>query len=330
MKTIIITGGAGTLAQHMIKFLQEKYGDNIHIITTLKKREELDGIFIYDKNSVQFCFHDIKDTSILIWQYKPDYFLNFAAISSPTYNKFEQEILSINAESVYVQLDTINKYSKHTRYLNAGSSEEILGQNFYANSKRIAHKYVEKYRNKHNIFAIQPIIYNFTSFLQKDSFLFPKIAKETYRIFKEIKNNEKITPMFLGNLRVSKSFLWVDEVVEKLWDNINQDDLLFREYLEEAIIRSDEQICLKNIVEQAFMIHGIWGVWTNNCQELNHPIDDVFVTYRYIIGKKLEVVNLVEVNPKFCRENEKNVEYIRENNVGIDIILQKFKNFLTK
>lgn len=326
---VIVTGGKGSLAQYLIKFIQDKFQGKIEIITTLKYKDDLNSKFIYDKDKVTFHFCDIYDTAGLIWQYKPDYFFNLAAISNSV-SRDKENLFKINTEAVKHQLDAIKTYSKHTKYLNVGSSEEINGFGYYAESKRQAHKIVEEYRVKYNLFALQPFVYNFTSELQKDHFLLPKIIKETYRVCKEFDNDEKVIPMEIGNTRVSKSFLWAGEVAEKLWSQMTQEDRLFRGFIPDIHIQSLEQVSLKNIIEQSFALFGKWGVWSNEEKNLNHAIDDVFVTYKYKTGVNLKVVKLVVVNPEFCRENEKEIEYVREKSNSMNLILEKLKNSLTK
>ena len=136
--------------------------------------------------------------------------------------------------------------------------------------------------------------------------------------------------MEIGNTRVGKSFLLTEEVAESLWCGINQDDKLFRGFLSDGEIKSDEITSLKSVIEETFKLFDIVGVWSNREKALNHPVDDVFVGYQYETGKDLKVVTLVEVNPVFCRENEKVVENQEVTSGDFINILKKLKKDLTE
>ncbi len=261
--TVVVTGATGQLAQYFIKYLQDTVKD-CKIITTVRKPEDVFNTFLFKKNEVFFYIKEIGDMEEIIKDNKPDFFFNFAAFSNPreSLNNIDACYYA-NVNAVRKQLEAIKLHSPKTRYINAGSSEEIYGDNPYAISKRESRKVVREYRKEHNIFAIQPTIFNFTSNLQSTKFIIPKVISEVKRIKSFLdKGITKFPSMKVGNIHMTKHFLWVEDVVKEIWCAANQENLLLNAFLKDVLITTEEFYFISEIIELIFRMAGIEGYWT--------------------------------------------------------------------
>ena len=87
MKTYLVTGGAGFIGSNFVKYLLEKYGDDVKIIILDALTYAGNLLTIKDeiaRDNVTFVKGDIGDKSLvekLLCEHDPDYIVNFAAES---------------------------------------------------------------------------------------------------------------------------------------------------------------------------------------------------------------------------------------------------------
>ena len=197
----------------------------------------------------------------MINKYRPNYFFNFAAFTNPSKsNQYEDLCWDSNYEAVKRQLCAITEYSKHTRYINCGSSHEIDGsENDYASSKISANRTVKYFRTRNNIFAIQPILFNFTSKLQSTTYIFPKLIQECLRVKNELLTTGEVkNKIKVGNIDINKYFCYIVDVVVGIWAAANQVDYLFKSFLNNGVFQGN-RATIREIINLIFRELGISG-----------------------------------------------------------------------
>lgn len=181
----------------------------------------------YLKNQQKFVYETVFDISgaaqfnEFIKNNQVDVILNAAGISD--YQTCENEkILSfnVNAAGVLNILESLNKFSPATRFLNFGSIREFDSFSWYSETKKISREIINFYREQHELWAAQLYLCHVVGKNQKTHFVIPKIIKK----IKEIKNShethgknghaKKIEKLKLGNINSEIKILHVDNACE--------------------------------------------------------------------------------------------------------------------
>jgi GDPmannose 4,6-dehydratase len=237
----------------------------------------------------------------LILKYKPDYFINTAAIAFVGDSwSLPFQYMNLNALGVLSQLEAIRKHSPRTRYFNMGTSEEFLcdgsktlinedtpiyPRNPYGCSKIASRHLIGMYRENYNLFAIQGWTFNFESELRGEKYVTRKITKGVARISKEIKDGKAdVTPLELGNLDSFRSWQYAGEVARGIWLMING------RKPKEYILSTNESHSVREFVEKSFSYAGFTAVWIKG----EKPTDEIY--YDLDSGTVI-----VKVNPQFYR-----------------------------
>lgn len=261
MKTAIISGITGQDGAYLAKLLLDKNYKVVGIIRNKQQKLSVGLIFLGIEKKVELVEVDLLDkTGVekLIQQYKPDEFYNLAAQSSVGLSfQHPLETFSFNTSSVINILEAIRKFSMHTKYYQASSSEmfgNIGVENLplketvlfhpvspYGISKASAHWITVNYREAYGLKACCGILFNHESCLRGENFVIKKIIRTAL----EIKNN-KTDELNLGNLSVQRDWGYAPKFVEAMWLMLQQDN--FNEYL----ICSGTVTSLENIVKIIF------------------------------------------------------------------------------
>jgi GDPmannose 4,6-dehydratase len=131
----------------------------------------------------------------------------------------------------------------------------------YAVAKSAAHWLVRNYREAHNMFAANGILFNHESELRPERFVTQKVVRAAYRISQGSK--EKLT---LGDLSISRDWGWAQEYVEAMWL------ILQAEQADDFVIATGQANSLKDFVAQAFDCFGLnWTEHVHHDDQLMRP-----------------------------------------------------------
>src|SRR3990167_6031162 len=243
IKKVIVTGCTGQAGSFMVDYLlkntdYEIYGmvrrlsvsnhKNINHLKTNPRFHLFSGD-LTDGHSLQKSIEDIK----------PDYYINAGAQSlvseswtSPV-NTFQTDAVSL----IYI-LEAIRKTVPHCRFVNFGSSEQFVdviytpqdikhpfrSRSPYAAAKVAAHQIVKVYKESYNLYAIQPICFNYEGSRRGLEFVTRKITHGVAQIYKSIKNNQPVIPIELGNINSQRDWSDCEDFVDGIWRMLNQDE----------------------------------------------------------------------------------------------------------
>jgi len=297
-KNIIVTGVTGQDGSYMVEHLLANTDYNIlggvrrlsvpnykNISHIKNKRFKLIDIDLTDVHSLENA----------IFEYKPKFFINFAAQSFVGASwSFPQQTFHVNATSVLDILECLRKHAPKCRLYNAGSSEEFGNieytpqdekhpsnpRNPYAVSKCSARQFIKIYRESFNIFAIQCWLFNHESPRRGIEFVTRKITNGVAKIHHALKQNKPIEPIVLGNLNAQRDWTDARDCVRLIWDILN-----LREP-KEYVIGSGESYTIRDFINPAFESVGIKGKWEG--EGLNE---------KYIYKDKV----LITISPEFYR-----------------------------
>lgn len=336
-KTIMITGQNGQLGQHLIKFFQNNYPE-YKVIGTVRHKSYDKQPKIYDESKLITELLELTDSVSVeecIKKHKPDYLINTSANAFVGESWLLPESqLDTTGVGVLRILEAIRKYSPETRFLNLGSSEEmgcviedahngsqdettkLNPRSPYACAKVLARNIIDTYRQSYKLYAVQPWNFNFESELRGEKYFTRKITKGVSRIYHAIKNQQSFAPIEVGNLNSYRSWQHAEDVAEGLWLILNQeqhrDDLKALNFTREVktpaywsdkikpyVLSENQTHPLKEFVEKAFAVAGIYGYWEGE------GLQEKFIIENHLIEEyNLKSWVLISVNPEFFRPNE--------------------------
>lgn len=273
MVKVLITGVAGQDGHNMVEYLLTN--SNYEIYGTVRKTEQLklDKIFcnprfhlvylnLIDSTSINTAFRDIR----------PDYCFNFAG-QSQIGESFKCPIATFNVNTMGVLrlLEAIRHLSPHTKFLNAGSSEELgratqEPQNLetplnpispYGASKCAARHLINVYRQSLNIYAVHCVLYNHEGVNRAPYFVTKKISQGIASISKG-----STEPLKIGNIHARKDWSDSHDFMEAIWSMLQQSEA--RDY----ILGSGETHTVKEFIDIACEVAGItntqWDIYGND------------------------------------------------------------------
>ena len=218
MSKYLITGVSGFVGKYFVKYLQEKepsceiVGIDRHILDTLSiKYNDID-------------LNNTNDVNNIIRDYKPDYILHLASMSSVGQSWQEPSIcLRDNSNIMLNLLDAIYKNKLNSKILSIGSSEEygkkenvvlkedmpLNPENPYAISKVWQEMVCKLYAENFGVNVVMTRSFNHIGPGQSDKFVIPSFMKQLLNIANGAENK-----MFVGNVEVSRDFTDVRDVVD--------------------------------------------------------------------------------------------------------------------
>jgi GDPmannose 4,6-dehydratase len=252
---IIITGINGQDGSLMADYLLKNTDARIFGVVRQTSKPNYENIeHLLNESRFEVIHGDVADPhsmSGIIRNVRPDYFINFAALSfvgsswdTPT------EVFSINTNGVMNQLEAIRQFSPHTRYYQAGSSEEFADAIYtpqdekhplgpkspYAASKAAARYLVKVYRETYGLYAVDGILFNHEGVRRGDKFITRKITKGVAQIRKAIdvyingRMNgarldivQNVVPVLVGNIEVKRDWSDAEDFVDGVWRMLNQE-----------------------------------------------------------------------------------------------------------
>ena len=225
MQTVIITGANSQSALAFCEYFKEK--TNYHLVGLARCSRQKFPIDNHYDTVYPFCLK-LFDYKGLLLKYKPSLFINCAGYSFVgDSDENPKACFDQNSQAVLEQLESIRRYTPDCRYANFGSSEEFGNPrvrmqdektelkpiNAYGQSKVNARNYVQYYRKRHNLYAVQHWTYNFESKRRKESFVLKKIANHLVEVKSQIGNNETPGVLDVGCLLATRDFSHIDDIV---------------------------------------------------------------------------------------------------------------------
>ena len=294
MKTTIITGTNGQDGSYLVEKLLAKghrvvgidrwnpTGDSPNLVNVIDNKN-------YIQETGDICEQEF--ITRLIREYKPDYFYNMASISLvPESFKIPITVFKTNTLAVLYQLEAIRNYSKHTRYYQASTSEQIgentdypqntesgmLPNSPYAIAKLASYHLVRSYRNAYNMFACNGMLWNHESERRGPMFVTRKVTMHVGHNVDEV--------LQIGNLDSNRDWGYAPDYCDAMILMIESDEP------DDYAVNTGETHTIRELVEEAYNTVDLQLTWKGIGKEEKG----------YDQNNKLRV----EVNPKFFRPVE--------------------------
>ncbi len=268
-KTALITGIGGQdgayLAQLLVNKGYQVFGTSRD--AGVSRFDSLTRLGISGQvNLLSMAPNDFKSTLTAISKARPDEIYHLAGQTSVglSFEQPSETIESITIGTLNI-LESLRFLGLPARFYHASSSE-CFGDSGgvsadehtpfnpvspYAVAKCAAHWLVRNYREAHNIFAANGILFNHESELRPARFVTQKVVQAAYRI--SCGSSEKLT---LGDLSISRDWGWAPEYVEAMWRILQAD------HADDFVIATGETNSLKDFVDQSFACFGL--DWTEH------------------------------------------------------------------
>lgn len=207
-------------------------------------------------NLLSMAPHDFKSTLSAISKVRPDEIYHLAGQTSVGLS-FEQPTEAIESIAIGTLniLESLRFLQLSAKFYHASSSEcfgdtggvpadehmPFKPVSPYAVAKSSAHWLVRNYREAHNTFAANGILFNHESELRPPRFVTQKVVQAAYRI--SCGSKDKLR---LGNLNIERDWGWAPEYVESMWL------VLQAEQADDFVIATGETNSLKDFVDYTF------------------------------------------------------------------------------
>lgn len=296
-KTATVTGLSGQDGSYLAKFLLNK-GYKVYGVLRYATTQDLSFIKEYGLEDVEILYADLTDDNSLakvVLQTKPDEFYHLAAQSHVglSFNQPEYT-MSVTGTSVTKILEQIRLYSPHTRFVQAGSSEQFgdapAPQNEntpfrprspYAVAKVAAYYAVKVYRETYDLHASTAISFNHESPRRGKDFVTRKVTDYIGRLVNGLVKD----PLLLGNLDAKRDWSAATDIVMGIWLIAQQS------HPSDYVLASGETHTVRDFVSLAFERAGMPIEWRGTGEN------------EYAVFKDTEFV-AVKVDPKLYRPCE--------------------------
>lgn len=172
---------------------------------------------------------EVKELVKIIKKIDVDEIYNFGAISDiDTCECNSKNVYEYNSEPVLKILEYI-RYNKNIKFFQAGSSEIYRKMQYgtrkiyiddvpdpyseYAKSKFLSHLYVNYFRNKYDIYAIDGIFFNHSSPRQTNKFAIPSICEKIYNLYRE----KLKPPIYIKNINSMRDWGHAEDYMKCAW-----------------------------------------------------------------------------------------------------------------
>ena len=275
----LITGIGGQDGAYLTKLLLDKgyrvFGTSrdagVSRFDSLR-RLGIDGAVTY----LSMAPNDFKSTLTAISKARPDEIYHLAGQSSVglSFEQPSETIESITIGTLNI-LESLRFMSMPARFYHASSSEcfgdtgglpadeltSFKPVSPYAVAKAAAHWLVKNYRDAHNMFAANGILFNHESVLRPARFVTQKVVRSAFQISQG--SQEKLS---LGDLSIHRDWGWAPEYIDAMWR------ILQARTADDYVIATGESHSLEDFVAQAFACFGLdWTEHVVRDQQLIRP-----------------------------------------------------------
>jgi len=303
MKKVLVTGVTGQDGSHMVDYLLENTNYKIYGTArrlSVKNHENI--LHLENESRFELMGMDLNDAHSIrdvVIDLQPDFFINFAAQSFVAGSwDYPIQTWETDSSAVLHILESIRRFSPHCRFYNAGSSEEfgdiifspqneshpLLPQSPYGAAKCAARHIVRVYRESYGLYAIQGWLFNHEGKRRGLDFVTRKITHGIAKIKTQIDNDQKITPLTLGNIEAKRDWSDAEDFMDGVWLMLNQDRP------KNYVLGSGEMHSVREFLEEALSSAGIKYTKSGKNEEEKYFTENQEI--------------LFEVNPKFYRPAE--------------------------
>lgn len=233
MKTACITGITGQTGSYLCDLLLDKG----YTVYGLKRRSSsfntgrIDHVYTesHSHNKLEMAFGDLSDYSSLcawIGDIKPDLFFNMAAQSHVRVSfDIPEYTMDITGTGVLRTLEAIRKFSPHTKFLTASSSEmfgsasppqneltQFHPRSPYGVAKVAGYHMTVNYREAYKLHACNAISFNHESSRRGETFVTRKITRAATRIKLGLQQK-----LYLGNLSAKRDWSHAADVADAMY-----------------------------------------------------------------------------------------------------------------
>jgi GDPmannose 4,6-dehydratase len=300
-KVWMVLGVTGQDGSYMCDYLLSLGYKNIHGTIRRASTFNTSNIdHIFDKLKLHYCdLTDAMNIHNIISQVRPDYIVNFAAMSHvKTSHELENYTFQTNTIGVLNILQSVRNLGLTSKIYQASTSEiygnitdgkvklnENSRQNpvsIYGISKMAAQQICNLYRDAYGMFVVNSLLFNHESVRRGHTFVTQKISDY---IAKYYVNPSNIQPLELGKLDSLRDWSCAKKFIEAVY-------LMLRaEKPENYVLASDETHSVREFVEIAFKRINVEIDWKGQ--------GDNEVGYNALTNQIL-----VKVNPKYYRDIE--------------------------
>jgi GDPmannose 4,6-dehydratase len=258
MKKACITGITGQTGSYLADLLLDK-GYSVYGLIRRSSSFNTERIdHIYDNPNLKLIYGDLSDTSSVcdfVNSIQPDLLFNEGAMSHVRVSfDIPEYTMDVDATGTVRCLEAIRKFSPHTRYLNAATSE-LFGKtpppqsettpfhprSPYACAKLASYALTVNYREAYNIFACNSITFNHESPRRGETFVTRKITRAATRIKLGLQDK-----LILGNLDAKRDWTHAKDIVRAKLMIMEADEP------NDYVISSDEMHSVQQFLEIVF------------------------------------------------------------------------------
>jgi GDPmannose 4,6-dehydratase len=255
-KTALITGVGGQDGSYLAELLLEKNYDVHGLIRHCSVNNKFRISHLEDNKRFYLHYGDVTQSlAALIQKVKPDEIYNLAAQSFVKASfDIPQYTTEANAMSVLELLEAIRLVNPKIKLYQASTSE-LFGdapspqneltpfqpRSPYAISKLYSYWMVKNYREAHNLFVSNGILFNHESPRRGGCFVTKKVCRGVADI-----KDEFIDYITLGNLNAVRDWGHARDFVECMWKILQQDEP------DDFVVCTGEYRTVRQLVEEAF------------------------------------------------------------------------------
>ena len=219
MKKYLVTGINGFVGKYFVDYVRSAEKDSDFMGLDLSDKTKLKNI---KYKSVNLC--DSENVYNIVAEYKPDYIVHLAAVSSVAKSWDDPAGCFLNNNAAFLNLaDAIRKTGFNTRILSVGSSEEYgiydepMQENFVLHPKspysvaRLSQEYLSKlYVDRFGLDIVMTRSFNHIGPGQSTQFVVASFVNQLVNIADKKSENK----MMVGNIDVARDFTDVRDVVD--------------------------------------------------------------------------------------------------------------------